>query len=558
MLKRLFTKPSTQGLNSKMKDTDIDKEFSKLSTLIDEGNFNDSFIGTNSLLKEIEKRPNKDGTYYCILFNIAGLFIDIGHRQPNMTAASHGRLILENNKDKILEEVEEHTYYYNLSNAAANFIEEKDPFKQTFDSIEKLVDLKSLLWKSVKLANKKNGQSPPTFTVNLGNALKQQFRIVEALACYDEVNEQGRDISQSWINRSETLILLNQVSSTYSIQMLEQVKHGYEKVVEIDDAPPQWKEYYRDQVSAHQSIIDDRCEEEGITQSSHGKETTAKEYEALSDFRKFCLNNNLALSEHGLYCKCAGSARDNLTIPTLGGLAGDFIVPMEMVLNRLKSEFSFSRRLYFEFIAQETENELQHESCFSELFNEDLLGLDVEKLRTSFRLCFGILDKIGVAICELYDLYPPNGQVSFQSFWQLSRGDRREKFEAVSNPGLLALYSIATDLNDRKDGEWAFFKTWRNDLEHKFVVVHKLDKPNDVYSSYDFIDEIVFIKEDEFIDHLHRLLQITRSAIFSFVFTVRDKAMQETEDGKEYISMNILRQDYLQDSALISTMVKPS
>ena len=138
------------------------------------------------------------------------------------------------------------------------------------------------------------------------------------------------------------------------------------------------------------------------------------------------------------------------------------------------SEMCIRDSLYFEFIAQETENELQHESCFSELFNEDLLGLDVEKLRTSFRLCFGILDKIGVAICELYDLYPPNGQVSFQSFWQLSRGDRREKFEAVSNPGLLALYSIATDLNDRKDGEWAFFKTWRNDLEHKFVVVHKL------------------------------------------------------------------------------------
>src|ERR1035438_9470427 len=36
-----------------------------------------------------------------------------------------------------------------------------------------------------------------------------------------------------------------------------------------------------------------------------------------------------------------------------------------------------------------------------------------------------------------------------------------------TNPSLVALYSQATDLG--KDGEWAIFKTWRNDLEHRFL-----------------------------------------------------------------------------------------
>ena len=84
----------------------------------------------------------------------------------------------------------------------------------------------------------------------------------------------------------------------------------------------------------------------------------------MSDFRKFCLDNYLTLSEHGLYCKCVGSARDNLTIPTLTGVVGDFVVPMEMVLNRLKSEFSFSRRLYFEFLTHKVEDDLQYEILF--------------------------------------------------------------------------------------------------------------------------------------------------------------------------------------------------
>lgn len=146
------------------------------------------------------------------------------------------------------------------------------------------------------------------------------------------------------------------------------------------------------------------------------------------------------MSEHSLYCSCIGSSRDNLTIPTSGGVAGDFVIPMEMVLNKLKSEFSFARHLYFEYLTKEPDYELLHDSCFSELFNDELLGIDVEKLRTAFGACFSILDKIGIAICELFDLYPPNRQVYFQGFWQLDQNNKRELFNQITSPGLLALY----------------------------------------------------------------------------------------------------------------------
>jgi hypothetical protein len=527
-----------------MKIEEVEKEYAKLSNSIDEGEFGFAFDGFTNLLKIVEEGKFSDREYFLMLSNIAGAFIDIGHMETNIKATKLGLDILENHKDKIIEQVEEDTYFYNLSNAKSNLIEEKNPFNHSFETIEQLVELKSYLWKAIKQSDKNKGGHPPTYKVNLGIALKQQFRIVEALECYDEINGLKLDIPQSWINRSETLMMLNQVSNTYSIQMLEQVKDGYANVVNSKVIPPKWIDYYLSQVDYHQRKIDSLCEEEGIDRDPHDLEATENEFQELSDFRKFCLENNLTLSEHGLYCKCAGSARDNLTIPTLTGVVGDFVVPMEMVLNRLKSEFSFARRLYFEFLTHDEDYDHQHELCFSELFNEELLGLDVEKLRTAVRLCFGILDKIGVAICELYDLYPANKQVSFQSFWQLNQGNRRERFDAAANPGLLALYSIATDLNDRKDGEWAFYKQWRNDLEHKFVVVHKEDRPSDIYNSYDFMEGIIFIKEEEFIDHLLRLFQITRSAIFSFVFTVRDKAMKEKSGEALYIKNSIYRQDY--------------
>jgi len=529
-----------------METKEVILELNRLTKLVDVGEFEEALNGIHSLYQEVSGTDLKDHVFFRIISNIASVFIDIGHMRPSVDSTKNGLRILETHKNEIIDQIGEAAYYYNLSNGKSNLIDEKNPFNHDFSTIEQLVEIKTDLWKAIKLSNSNDIEpAQPTYIVNLGNSLKQQFRIAEALGCYDRVNSLNLDIPQAWINRSETLMMLNQVSNTYSIQMLQQIKEGYENILSSDQIPPQWIDYYRKQVELHQNKIDEAVNEAGIELDSHDKAETQKEYDQLSNFRKFCLNNNLTLSEHGLYCSCAGSARDNLTIPTLTGVVGDFVVPMEMVLNRLKSEFSFARRLYFEYMNNEREHELLHESCFSELFNDELLGLDVEKLRTAFRLCFGILDKIGVAICQLFALYPPNGNVYFQSFWQLDRDNRREKFNKHKNPGLLALYSIATDLNEKKDGEWSFLKQWRNDLEHEFVVVHKSEKPSDIYDSYDFMKDMIFIKEEDFIEHLKRLLQLTRSAIFSFVFAVRDKAINEKKDDSIYIPNSIIRKDCL-------------
>jgi tetratricopeptide (TPR) repeat protein len=521
-------------------------ELNRLSEAVGLGRFDEAMNGVDILYQQVNEGTERNALFFTIISNIASIFIDVGHMKPCVDSAKKGLDILNEHKDEIIEQIGEDAYFYNLSNAKSNLISEKNPFNHTFSTIEQLVEIKTDLWKAIKSFNNTNGgQIEPTYIVNLGNSLKQQFRIAEAMECYDLVNSLNRDIPQSWINRSATLIMLNKVSNTFSIQMLEQIKNGYENVLLSKEIPPIWVDHYRNQVDFHQNKINEACKDAGIEPDLHDSEKTKAEYDELSSYRKFCLDNNLSLSEHGLYCPCVGSSRDNLTIPTAGGVVGDFVIPMEMVLNRLKSEFSFARHLYFEYLTKEKDYELLHDSCFSELFNDELLGIDVEKLRTAFRSCFGILDKIGIAICELLDLYPPNGKVYFQSFWQLDHDSRRELFNHNKSPGLLALYSIATDLNERKDGEWSFLKQLRNDLEHEFVVVHKSDNPSDIYESYEFMGNIVFIKEDNFIEHLRRLLQLTRSAIFSFVFTVRDKALNEKKDGAIYLHNSIHRQDYI-------------
>jgi len=535
---------------------DINTQISDLSKLIGLGQFDGALTGLKDLQYKIEGISSRESGYFSSIANVASLLIDIGMMKPCKDSTNTGLSILNDNKEQILEQIGEDNYYYNLSNAKSGLIEETNPFNHSFSTIEQLVEIKTDLWKAIKYQRENNkNEVSPQFLVNLGNCLKSQFRIVEALECYDQVTVLDLDIPQAWLNRSEALLMLNTVSSSYSIQMLMQIKNGYEQVLSSKEVPPPWIQYYKSQRDLHAQKIKELSEEHDIGIDLHEEKLTKQEYESLSEYRRFCFDNKLTLSEHGLYCSCYGSARDNLTIPTSGGVVGDFVIPMEMVLNRLKSEFSFARHLFYEYQMSEEDLDLLHESCFSELFNDELLGIDVERLRTAFRSCFGILDKIGVAICELYDVYPPNGTVSFQSFWQLDRNDRRSLFDEVKSPGLLALYSIATDLNDRKDGEWHFLKQLRNDLEHEFVVVHKHDEPGDVYSSYELLSNVVFIREDTFISYVKRLLQLTRSAIFSFVFAVRDKALSEEKKDGIYIPNALLRQDFVFDDDFDETFL---
>ena len=106
------------------------------------------------------------------------------------------------------------------------------------------------------------------------------------------------------------------------------------------------------------------------------------------------------------------------------------------------------------------------------------------------------------------------------------------------------MYSIATDLNKNKGGELAFYKEWCNGLEHKFLVVHKSDKAEDLYQSYKLIKDILFIKEDEFIHHFDQLIQITRSAIFSFAFMVRHEGKKQKKENIPYITNELHMKKY--------------
>ena len=57
---------------------DIKQEIIDISQLISHGDFKQAYIRTNNILLRINKLM-KNKQYYDYLFNISGLFVDIGH-----------------------------------------------------------------------------------------------------------------------------------------------------------------------------------------------------------------------------------------------------------------------------------------------------------------------------------------------------------------------------------------------------------------------------------------------------------------------------------------------
>lgn len=518
---------------------DIDYVVSKMgyiNNLINAGSFDSAYKNAKEILKVIDNINTINANKIIILSNLAGNLIDIGSFSNIKSIAKEGLSLFENNKDDILTIMTRSSYYYNVANGMGAVLDSNPHGDVDIDNFIKLNEVKNNYWKSYKFSQE-DGGTHPELMVNLANALKRQYRISESMDYYEQAISIDDSIPQAWVNRSEALELLNELSTTYTYKMIKEVVRGYECAIKSGKCIPSWITTYQRKIKYNEDILSESCIEDINTD----ERLTRREYDALSDYQRFCIDNNLMLSVHSLYCNCYASSKDNITIATTEeGVFGDFIVPMEMVLNRLKAEYSLARKMFFEYKVGSEFFDEDSETCYSELYNGEILYENVEKLRIAFRSCFGVLDKIAVALCKLFDLKPDRGHIYFHNFWQVRDEKRKDKINKINNKGLFGLFSISMDLND-KNGELAFFRDWRNDLEHKLLVIHEEDMLTDLYKSYDFFDEVKFIEKEKFEQHLLQLMKIVKSAIILFVFTIRIEGKRNIPDDILIITNTIER-----------------
>lgn len=506
--------------------------------------YSESFQEAKTLLfEELDKKDFNTRDDLMYLVEIAGLLIDLGNEGYDEESTKEGLEIFDKNKELFKSIITETSLDYCIANGKHALYKihlRGNPGIPTPEIIKQhLAESKNHYYRAFKTLDLNNldGLGLQIMT-NLGNDLDHSGRAIEAIQLFDMVLAKKPDFPQALGSKADAIRYWMQISKPpVSIALFATMYHYFKLSLEHQGIPPQ----IREANTMWMELTKERIIEEGFSIDEVDKEfaISIEEKEAHTPYRKFCLDNFLTLSEHAIYCPCSAASKDDLSIGYPGVyLLHEKLPKMELTLNRIKSEFSLSRKLFYE-ASIELENPQKDDVVYMDLYEEEVIGLASEKLRTSFRMCFGIFDRIAHAICYFFELrQSPNEDIYFEKFWyNPKKPERWQKINQLSNIHLSALYSIACDLNDRS-GEFGLYKEWRNRLEHEIMILRNDEASPDLLK---VLEDETFLNSHPIItfqnNALH-LLRLCRSAIFSFAYAIRQEVIRdEKEDHRPTVSI---------------------
>lgn len=500
----------------------------KIHYLLDNSKFEDAL---KELQAQLSKVSSMDEESISLLAEIAGSYISLGSESYDIKAVEKGISIFQDNREILKTQVSEDSIEYCLGNGFhAIYKIETSQVKDFFPTPDKvrnsLFEAKQAYFKAYKVINLENlnNYSIQVLT-NLGNNLNQSGRIVESLQLFDLVLQENPTFPQAVVSKADGLrYMISITNCPITISLIAEMYRLYSigDQAQIHNEKIQIK-IKKGLANSSQFLINNEIDLNNLKTEFGLNEI---EYLNHPEELKFYLDNYLSLSEHGLFCKCNGAQIDNLAIGFRGfSTSNKKLIQLELLNNRLKSEFDLARKLYFDFCSNQSSSYVYYEEFIPGIQND----INTEKLRASYRYCFGILDKIAEGICFLLDLNVGKKEsIYFENFWGFqSNAPRWEKINKFRNIHLTALYSIACDLN-KKNGEFGFYKIWRNRLEHGLFSI-----TNFSYSPNDWEDEKFSENTSnlEFEKRTKHLLQLVRASIFSFVFCVRHELITMEESG---------------------------
>jgi hypothetical protein len=396
-------------------------DLGKLLTLCDIALDRNDTEHLQSALDELERRGSSAETLGEYAGHVAGLLIDAGAALRREPSVSLGLRILEDSWNQLEPAYGAAILHYNTGNAykALYDIERaSNSWAPTIDTARWGLEAKSRYWRSLASVGGANGT--PQQLTNLGNALSACGRFVDALHYYDRAIAVSPNFGMAQLNRGQALEYLNAASGSYSIKMLYEIHKAFAQAAASESTEP----YARHAAARHAEVAASVILEHGhsLSEDPHALEQDAAEAEGHDEYWRWCLNSSLTLSEHSLYCHCIGARRDDLSILTRSADLSGLLVPrMELLLNRVKSEYCLARALHYQAITKQASLKWAidaFEGTYTDLLDGELSGIETEFLRTSFRLCFGILDRIARGVCTFFNVAKGSDKLYFESFWQ--------------------------------------------------------------------------------------------------------------------------------------------
>lgn len=242
------------------------------------------------------------------------------------------------------------------------------------------------------------------------------------------------------------------------------------------------------------------------------KNGIAKNNSDNSPYYEFCMENELYLNEHSYFCSCKLGKKDNIVIRTHHRHTQiEWVSEFQITLDILEADFNLARLNYYKSLEDSDMSGYQIKTLGKDSPKERMRN---SLLVNSFKTCYSILDKIGLTVLDALGYVKPNSQerdIYFLNMWEL---DFFTTEHYNRNIYLLSLYCIAHELNNNKYAALSEFKRYRNLFEHNRYSIIKENKKAK--------SEII---RNELIEKTMSLLLITKSAILSYVYFIRNQSI---------------------------------
>lgn len=271
-------------------------------------------------------------------------------------------------------------------------------------------------------------------------------------------------------------------------------------------------------------------------------------------YKTWCLENILFINHMNDLVFSYHDAKDSITFPSYATKFSEgckFMKPhFAIAFANIKREFCFARYLAYEGISKKypkfEEKEL---NLASDHYNSDYSG-KTERLKTSFRLAFGVLDKLVNLLisylkldkeqikknknCRTIEFKPKFFETHLKSYLS-------------NNKYINALYFVSCELNNESKftqdniqkklllGEAKHLKELRNDLEHNWVHVLEFILNDSKCCDQDYAN---YIETEQLESDTIKVLKLVRSCIIYLVFAVQLEENSRQSDGKS-ISLEI-------------------
>jgi tetratricopeptide (TPR) repeat protein len=267
---------------------------------------------------------------------------------------------------------------------------------------------------------------------------------------------------------------------------------------------------------------------------------------AEQEYRTWCLKSHLFLNPLNDIITDNIAGNDCLFLPTIT-LKFDKPPVYQTIFNQIKQEFVSARHMLYEGLTQKNTHYSDKDNIQLDTLDYAVYSHSSEKIKTTFRLCYSILDKIGYLINDYLDLEHKPDKVSFRGIWSLYDKKTKtfkinNKIIATQNWAFRGLYWLSKDLYEKNE-EFSYpiepeakeLAQIRNFIEHKSFKIVEFGESGLFDNDLTFV-----ITREEFDKKTLKLITLIRASMIYLSLGIN------LEEKKKVFSHPVLPIDFIE------------